>query len=76
LKKVADYLRHAAECRDLARTASAAHRQQLEEMAATWEQLATARQKQIEKRRALDEQGLVIEFEILPDGDNDPKQKH
>lgn len=45
-------------------------------MAATWEQLATARQKQIEKRRALDEQGLVIEFEVLPDGDNDPKQKH
>ena len=35
LKKVRDYLRHAAECRELAGTATSAHRQQLEEMATT-----------------------------------------
>jgi hypothetical protein len=39
-----EYLQHAAECRDMARTAPPAHCQQLEQMAETWEQLADARE--------------------------------
>jgi ferric-dicitrate binding protein FerR (iron transport regulator) len=33
----------------MARTASPAHRQQLEQMAETWEQLAAARKRRLEK---------------------------
>lgn len=50
MKKVEDYLRHAAECREMARKASPAHRQQLEQMAETWEQLAEVRRQQLAKR--------------------------
>ena len=46
MKKVEEYLQHAAECRDMLRTASPAHRQQLEQMADTWEQLAKNRKRQ------------------------------
>ena len=42
MRKIHEYLQHAAECRDMARTASPSHRQQLEQMAETWEQLADA----------------------------------
>jgi ferric-dicitrate binding protein FerR (iron transport regulator) len=51
MKKVEDYLQHAAECREMARKASPAHRQQLEQMAETWEQLARVRRQQLAKRR-------------------------
>jgi hypothetical protein len=47
VKKLHEYREHAAECREMARTASPAHRQQLEQMAATWEQLAVARQRKL-----------------------------
>ena len=47
MKNASEYLKYAAECREMARTAPAAHRAQLERMARTWEQLAEAR-----KRRA------------------------
>jgi DNA-binding transcriptional MerR regulator len=47
LKKIQEYLQHAADCREMARTATAAHRQQLEQMAETWEQLAQSRQRQL-----------------------------
>jgi hypothetical protein len=47
VKKVEEYLEHASECRTLARAASPAHREQLEEMARTWDQLAEARRHQI-----------------------------
>ncbi|WP_068020044.1 hypothetical protein [Rhodoplanes sp. Z2-YC6860] len=50
MKKIRDYLRHAAECRDMARTAPVTHRTQLEQMAQTWEQLAEARRKQLLKQ--------------------------
>ena len=43
VKKVEEYLEHASECRTLARAAPQAHRQQLEDMAQTWEQLAEVR---------------------------------
>lgn len=49
MKKVEEYLQHAAECRDMARTASPSHREQLEQMADTWEQLAENRQRQRER---------------------------
>jgi len=49
MKKRHDYLQHATECRPMARTASPRHRQQLEDMARTWEQLAEARKRQLEK---------------------------
>jgi hypothetical protein len=49
LKKLHEYREHAAECREMARTAPPAHRQQLEQMAATWEQLAGARQRKLLK---------------------------
>jgi hypothetical protein len=70
VKKVEEYLQHAAECRDMARTASPSHRQQLQQMAETWEQLADARRRQLHKRTAAE--NVVIEF-ILPD--NDPKER-
>jgi hypothetical protein len=47
LNKLEDYLKHAAECREMARTALPSHRQQLEQMAETWEQLAAARKRQL-----------------------------
>ena len=49
MRKLNEYMAHAAECREMARTAMPQHRQQLENMAATWEQLAEARKKQLKK---------------------------
>jgi hypothetical protein len=49
LKKIDEYLTHAAECREMARTSLPSHRVQLIQMAETWEQLAEARKKQLEK---------------------------
>jgi len=48
---------HAAECREMARTASAAHKVQLENMAETWEQLALARQQKLEKQGKTEDDG-------------------
>jgi hypothetical protein len=50
LRKLSEYLKHADECRRMARTASPAHREQLENMATTWTQLAEARKRQMEKQ--------------------------
>lgn len=52
MKKIHEYLEHAAECREMARTASPAHRTQLEQMALTWEQLAASRKRHLEKARS------------------------
>jgi hypothetical protein len=49
MRKLEEYLRHANECREMARTATPAHRAQLEEMANTWDQLAEARKRQLAK---------------------------
>ena len=43
MKKAEEYRQNAAKCREVARTASPVHRQQLEEMAQTWERLEQAR---------------------------------
>ena len=50
MRKMNEYIQHAAECRAMARTAPPAHRQQLEQMAETWEQLADARKRQLDKQ--------------------------
>jgi len=47
MKKISEYLKHAAECREMARTASNSHRAYLLQMAETWEQLAEARQRKL-----------------------------
>jgi hypothetical protein len=49
MKKVEEYLGHAAECRQLAQSSPSEHGRQLEEMARTWEQLAEARRLVIAK---------------------------
>ncbi|MEA3028148.1 MAG: hypothetical protein QOF91_3433 [Alphaproteobacteria bacterium] len=50
MNKLLEYLKHAADCRDMARTSLPAHRSQLEQMAETWEALADARKRQLEKK--------------------------
>lgn len=49
LRKYQDYLRHAAECREMARTTPSFHRAQLEQMAEVWDDLAEARKRKLEK---------------------------
>jgi hypothetical protein len=66
LKKVEEYLRNAAELREMAVGALSAHRQRLRVMAVTWERLA-----ELEKRRTAEDNN-VIEFVLPP---NDPKRK-
>jgi hypothetical protein len=64
MKKVEDYLQHAAECREMLRTALPRHRKQLEDTANTWEQLAEARQRVIrsskERNKAISPQPTKI----------------
>jgi hypothetical protein len=55
VRKLHEYREHAAECREMARTAPPAHRQQLEQMATTWEQLAVARQRKLLKAGVVDD---------------------
>jgi hypothetical protein len=57
LNKLEDYLKHAAECREMARTALPSHRQQLEQMAETWEQLAIARKRQLQRQGQIETGG-------------------
>ena len=47
MQEIEGYLRHAAECREMARTAFPSHSQQLEQMAETWDELANARKRQL-----------------------------
>jgi hypothetical protein len=55
MKKRSDYLKHAEECREMARTARPEHKTQLEEMARTWEQLAETRSKRLVKQEKPEE---------------------
>lgn len=48
MKKVEEYCQNAAKCREVARTASPVHRQELEEMAETWERMAQARRDRLD----------------------------
>jgi hypothetical protein len=49
MRKLHEYQQHAKECRDMARSALPAHREQLIHMAETWEQLAEGRRRQLAK---------------------------
>jgi hypothetical protein len=51
VRKLHEYREHAAECRNMARIAIPSHRHQLEQMAATWDQLAEARKRQLQKEK-------------------------
>jgi hypothetical protein len=53
MKKVAEYLERAAECRQTAQSVVPEHREELEEMARAWEQLAETRRLAIENDRKL-----------------------
>jgi hypothetical protein len=65
LKRVEEFRRYAAECRDMARTALLDQRQKLQQMAQTWEQLA---QEFMKRADADDERkGLVIDFTLPKD---------
>jgi hypothetical protein len=66
LKKVEEFLRNAAECREMAES-TPAHRLRLREMAETWEWLA-----EMEGRHPTVANNNVIEFVLPP---NDPKRK-
>jgi hypothetical protein len=48
--KLSDYLKHAEECRYMARTASPEHKSMLEQMAKTWEQMAETRRRHLDQR--------------------------
>jgi hypothetical protein len=50
LKKIEEYLKDAAECREMARIAFADHRQRLEQMARTLEGFAETRRQQINQQ--------------------------
>jgi len=61
MKKVSEYLQHARECREMKRTFNPGSRQQLEEMAEAWEQMAEARRRQLRKQGdELDDQVLEL----------------
>jgi hypothetical protein len=65
MKKVEEYIRHAAECRDMARNVTRDCRQQLEQMARDWERLAQVRKDQLDSWNS---RGLSVEFELAHDG--------
>ena len=52
---MAEYLGHAAECREMFRKAAGEHKRQLENMAETWKQLAEARRAKLRKLGMSDE---------------------
>jgi hypothetical protein len=68
MKKIHEYREHAAECREMARVASAGHRTQLEQMAATWDQLAEARTRQLAKEGNIEEQDDGQPDQVSPAG--------
>jgi hypothetical protein len=74
MKKIHEYREHAAECRDMARVASAAHRTQLEQMAATWDQLAEARARQLAKEGKTEEEDEEQSDEVTPTGSSPPER--
>jgi hypothetical protein len=56
VRKLSEYREHAAECRKMALSALPAHKEQLENMAVTWDQLAEARERQLAKQGITEEQ--------------------
>jgi hypothetical protein len=59
MRKISDYLRHAEECRILARTADTEdHRKTLLAMAETWRELAEARKEEIDRQERVVKMGV------------------
>ena len=54
MKKASEYRQHAAECREMANRARGPQREQLLEMATTWESLAVDRERQVARQKRLD----------------------
>jgi hypothetical protein len=73
MQKVEEYLRHAAECRDMARTVPPDCRQQLVQMARAWERLAQARKDQLD---SWNRKGLLVEFVLAPEAEPQKPRKH
>jgi hypothetical protein len=67
LKRVEEFRRYAADCRDMARTAPLDQRQKLQQMAQTLEQLAQELVKRADAEAENDSEGLVIEFNLPKD---------
>ena len=67
LKRVEEFRRYAADCRDMARTAPLDQRQKLQQMAQTLEQLAQEFVKRADAEAENDSEGLVIEFNLPKD---------
>jgi hypothetical protein len=65
LKRVEEFRRYAADCRDMARTAPLDQRLKLQQMAQTLEQLAQEFMKRADADN--DRDGLVIEFTLPKD---------
>ena len=61
MKKASEYRRHAAECRKLADGMAGAPREQLLQMAATWEQLARERSELVRRHPELAKDGELEE---------------
>ena len=74
MKKIREYREHAAECREMARVASAGHRIQLEQMATTWDQLAEARVRQLAKQGKTEEEDDGQPDDITP-AEADPLER-
>ena len=74
MKKIREYREHAAECRDMARVASAGHRTQLEQMAATWDQLAEARARQLAKDGKTEEEDDSQPDQVSPADSGSPER--
>lgn len=64
MRKVQEYLDHARECRGMAFAASPEHKAQLENMAATWEQLAEARRRQLSRHGLTDDDELPPQIQM------------
>jgi hypothetical protein len=70
LTQVEEYIRHAAECRDLAGKVPPDCRQQLERMARAWERLGQLWKDQLD---SWNRKELIVEFVLAPDEEKAPK---
>lgn len=68
MKKASEYRQHAAECRQLAGKMGGEHRDQLLEMAATWDALARDRAELILRHPELALEGEAAETPTRPTG--------
>lgn len=65
MKKASEYLIHAEQCRRLARTVEGEHRDQLLQMAATWDGLAEQRADLVRRHPEIDSDAANAEAAAL-----------